>query len=121
MTIRFNERRVTVSDELKAYAEKKCQKLDRFFDRDSTASITFSVERGRQIVEITVQYGGMLFRAQEQTGDMFASVDGAVSSIERQIMKNKTRLEKKLRKGAFEWEGEVPRTELDEEYDLVRV
>ena len=97
MTIRFTERKVTVSDDLKAYATKKCEKLDRYFDRDSSAFVTFSIERGRHTAEITVQHAGMYFRAQEQTGDMYASIDGAVSSIERQILKNKTRLAKRLR------------------------
>lgn len=44
----------------------------------------------------------MVFRAEETTTDMFASVDGMISSIERQIRRNKTRLEKKLRQGAFD-------------------
>ena len=35
---------------------------------------------------------------------MYASVDSAVATIERQIRKNKTRLAKKLREGAFERE-----------------
>lgn len=121
MTIRFTERKVTVSDDLKAYATKKCEKLDRYFDRDAAAFVTFTIERGRHTAEITVQHAGMYFRAQEQTGDMYASIDGAVSSIERQIMKNKTRLEKRLRKGAFE--RSVPEAAVQEEgeFDLVRV
>jgi len=121
MTIRFTERKMDVSPELRAYAEKKCEKLDKFFDRDSSAAVTFSQVRGRHSAEITVQSAGMYFRAEEQTTDMYASVDGAVNSIERQIMKNKTRLEKRLRRGAFEKEvaqtPEIPQ----EDFDLVRV
>ena len=101
MTIRFTERKVTVSDDLKAYASKKCEKLERYFDRDAAAFVTFGIERGRHTAEITVQHAGMYFRAQEQTGDMYASIDGAVSSIERQILKNKTRLAKRLRSEGF--------------------
>ena len=33
---------------------------------------------------------------------MHASIDAAVTTLERQIRKNKTRLEKRLRQGAFE-------------------
>ena len=122
MTIRFTERKVTVSDDLNAYATKKCEKLDRYFDRDSSAFVTFSIERGRHTAEITVQHAGMYFRAQEQTGDMYASIDGAVSSIERQILKNKTRLEKRLRKGAFDRSIPAPEpVEEESEFDLVRV
>ncbi|WP_458863783.1 ribosome hibernation-promoting factor, HPF/YfiA family [Acidaminobacterium chupaoyuni] len=121
MKVTFTERKVSVSDELKQYAQKKCEKLDRFFDRDSAAKITFSTERGRHIAEITVQHAGMLFRASEQTHDMYASVDGAVESIERQIQKNKTRLEKKLRQGAFEKADAQAKSQEDLSEDLFDV
>lgn len=115
------ERKIKISDELREYALKKVEKLDRYFQKDSTATITFSELRGRQTVEITVNHGGIFFRAEETTTDMFASVDGAISSIERQIRKNKTRLEKRLRAGAFE-KGALPApTEYTEEdYEIVR-
>ena len=63
-----------------------------------------STERGRFTAEITIKNNGTFFRAHETTSDMYASVDSAVATIERQIRKNKTRLAKKLRDGAFERE-----------------
>ena len=62
-------------------------------------------------------------RAEETTTDMFASVDGMISSIERQIRKNKTRLEKRLREGAFEkaTANEAGISEyVEDNYDVVR-
>ena len=86
-----------------AYAEKKVGKLDRFFKEDATATITFSVEKERlNQVEITIRSSGTIFRVSESTSDMHASIDAAVTTLERQIRKNKTRLEKRLRQGAFE-------------------
>lgn len=107
MKMTFTERKVSISEELKEFTAKKCEKLDRYFEQDSNAKVTYSTERGRQIVEVTVGQGGMIFRASEQTHDMYASVEGAVDSIERQIQKNKTRLEKRLRQGAFDKGAEV--------------
>jgi putative sigma-54 modulation protein len=46
----------------------------------------------------------MFFRVSEATSDMYATIDSAVAAIERQIRKNKTRLEKKLREGVFDKE-----------------
>lgn len=128
MKINFTERKLTVSDDLKAYAQKKCEKLDKYFGTEAVASATFSIERGRHTAEITVNHNDMFFRAQGQTDDMYASIDGAVSSIDRQIRKNKTRLEKRLRAGAFEKQqlgysamaGERVEQE-EEEFDLIRV
>lgn len=102
MKITIVERKVKITDELRAYATKKVEKLDRYFQSDATSTVTFSELRGRQTAEITVNNKGMIVRAEETTTDMFASVDGAINHIERQIRKNKTRLEKRLRSGAFE-------------------
>ncbi len=97
MRFTFTERKIQSSDSLREYAEKKIGKLDRYFKTESDASITFSIERGRHIAEVTVRNGGMFYRVSESTGNMYASIDSAVSSIERQIRKNKTRLAKRLK------------------------
>ena len=96
------EKKVQITDELREYAERKIGKLDRFFKTESEAFITFATERGRYIAEVTIKNNGMFYRVAETTNDMFASIDSAVAAIERQIRKNKTRLEKRLRDGALE-------------------
>jgi putative sigma-54 modulation protein len=98
----FTEKKVKVPDEVKEYAERKVGKLDRFFRGDSTAHVTFSSERGRYRVEVTIENNGTFYRVSELTGDMHASIDSACATLVGQIRKNKTRLEKRLREGAFE-------------------
>ena len=99
----FTDKKVNLPNSIHAYAEKKVGKLDRFFKEDATAAITFSVEKERlNKVEITIRSSGTIFRVSESTSDMHASIDAAVTTLERQIRKNKTRLEKRLRQGAFE-------------------
>ena len=99
----FTDKKVNLPDSVHKYAEKKVGKLDRFFKEDATAAITFSVEKERNNkVEITIRSSGTIFRVSESTSDMHASIDAAVTTLERQIRKNKTRLEKRLRQGAFE-------------------
>ena len=124
MKFTFTEKKMGSSDELRAYTERKVGKLERLFKNESSAYITFSTERGRFLAEITIENNGMYYRASELTNDMYASVDSGVAAIERQIRKNKTRLEKKLREGAFEREAVpayVPAEEEDvEEFKIVR-
>ena len=99
----ITDKKVNLPDAVHKYAEKKVGKLDRFFKEDATAAITFSVEKERNNkVEVTVRSSGTIFRVSESTSDMYASIDAAVTTLERQIRKNKTRLEKRLRQGAFE-------------------
>ena len=99
----FTDKKVDLPGAIHYYAEKKVGKLDRFFKEDASAAITFSVEKDRlNKVEITIRSNGTIFRVSESTSDMHASIDAAVTTLERQIRKNKTRLEKRLRQGAFE-------------------
>ena len=122
MKFTFYERKIKLTDDIKDYAERKVGKLDRFFKDESEAHITFGLERGRYHVEVTLQNNGMHYRVSEVTSDIFASIDSAVSAIERQIRKHKTRLEKKLRAGAIEREiGALPSyaSEEEEERDFV--
>jgi len=113
MRFTFTEKKVRASEDLQAYAEKKIGKLDRFFRAESDAFVTFTIERGRHIAEVTIKNNGMFYRVSESTSDMYASIDSAVAGIERQIRKNKTRLEKKLREGAVE--REMPASPISEE------
>ena len=112
------ERKMKISDDLRDYAMKKVEKLDRYFNTDSESILTFSELKGRQTVELTVKQGALVVRAEETTTDMFASVDGAINRIERQIRKNKTRLEKRLRLGAFE-KSAAHAAELEEPFEVV--
>ncbi len=100
MTFQYKEKKVSLPSNVHNYAEKKVMKLERYF-HDAEALITFSVEKNMNKVELTVRSGGTYLRASESTSDMFASIDAAVATIERQIRKNKTRLERRLRDGAF--------------------
>ena len=108
MKYTFACKRVPLNDSIKEYAQKKISKLERYFrEEDTTAFVTFSVEKDHLCsVEITIRGGTTLLRAQTEApdGDMRGAIDAAVGYIERQILKNKTRLAKKLREGAFERE-----------------
>ncbi len=125
MRFTFTEKKIQTSDALREYAEKKIGKLDRFFREESDTSVTFSLERGRHIAEVTLRNNGMFYRVSEATGDMYASIDSAVASIDRQIRKNKTRLEKRLREGALN-QAEEPavvaaeEAEEEDEFKIVR-
>ena len=98
----FTDKKVNLPNKVHAYAEKKVGKLDRYFKADAEAAVVFSVEKDRNNVELTVRSGGTIIRVAESTSDMFATVDAAVASVERQLRKNKARLEKRLRENAFE-------------------
>ena len=102
MKFQFSEKKVKLPGNVHAYAEKKVMKLARYFEEDAEALIVFSVEKNRNKAELTVHGAGTWFRASESTSDMFASIDACVGTIEGQIRKNKTRLARRLKDGAFQ-------------------
>ena len=102
MKFQYSEKKVKLPGNVHAYAEKKVMKLGRYFEEDAEALIVFSVEKNRNNVELTVHGAGTWFRASESTSDMFASIDASVATIEGQIRKNKTRLARRLKQGAYD-------------------
>ena len=113
-------RKCTIRDSFIEHAEKKLKKVERFFGDSAEAKITATVEKNVQIVEVTVLNGGMVFRSQERAENMNDALDLCVDSLIRQIRKNKTRIEKRLRSGAFDdFSEEAPIAE-ETEFELVR-
>ena len=99
MKIIMTGRQMNVYESTKEMAEKKLAKFDKFFDDNAEMTVAFSRRRDMEMVEITIRAGGLLFRG-EDGGETFANaIDSAVDSLERQIRKNKTRIEKQT-KGA---------------------
>ncbi len=108
MKFQFIEKKLDISEALKEYAQKKIGKLEKYFRSTPDVQVRFQREGGRDTVEFSLVCDGLNYRARETTDDMYQSIDSCVASVERQIHKNKTRLEKRLRQGAFE--REIPST-----------
>ena len=121
MNITIIGRKCTPRESFKAHAEKKLQKVEKFFGPDVAAKITATVEKNIKIVEITLQKGGFIFRAQERSQDLEDALDACVDSLIRQIRKNKTKLERRLREVSFDEVFNAPdAAEVEEEYDVIR-
>lgn len=101
MKITVVGRQMSVRDSLKALVEKKLSKFDRYFGEEAEATVKFGHVRDLERLEITISAGGTLYRCEEETESFENALDECIESIERQLRKNKTRLEKRLRTGAF--------------------
>lgn len=100
MEIKLLGRKKEIRDEVRDWTNRKLGKLDKYFG-DASCKVTMWTERGVHHAEITVNAKGTLFRAEVSSNEEIACIDKAVSAIERQIVKNKTRLAKRLREGAI--------------------
>ena len=121
MKITITGRKCTPRDSFKDHAEKKLAKIEKFFGAEVEAKVTVTVEKSSQTVEITVNNNGMVFRAQERAENMNEALDKCVDTLIRQIRKNKTRIEKKLRAGNFDaFADEAEAVSEEVEFELVR-
>ncbi|WP_352418317.1 ribosome-associated translation inhibitor RaiA [Proteiniborus sp.] len=123
MKITISGKNMAVTDALKDVIKKKMGKLDKYFFEDVPVDITLSVEKSRQIIEVTIPFSGAIIRAEESTDDMYQSIDKAIDVLERQVRKNKTKLQKKskgLETIRFENFQALPAVENEKEPSIVR-
>ena len=111
MKITVVGRQMTVRDSLKDMVEKKLVKLDKFFRGEAEATVSFSHKHDKECLEVTISAANTLFRYEAAEDTFQTSLDRAVDAIERQIRKNKTRLEKRFREASFD----IP----DDDYDPI--
>lgn len=120
MNIKMTARNTTLRDPFKKSLEKKLSKLDRFFDDEALANVTVTNEGGRETVEITIKAHNMFFRSEKTTADRLDSLDAVVDALFRQIVKNKTKLEKRLKTAAFEPGYEQDFVGSEDSYKIVK-
>ena len=109
-------RQMSVPEDIKELAEKKLSKLDKYFSREESATVTFSRKHNRDYIEVTIAAANTIFRCETSDETFRNALDRAVDTIDRQIRKNKTRLEKRLRKNAFQV---APEEELSESTEKI--
>ena len=112
-----------VSDSLKARTEKKLSKLERYFTQEPESIVRFKQQRGgRNIAEITMSVNGLILRAEENSNDMYLSIDRAVDKLESQIRRYRTKMGKQVREARAEApEAAVEPVYEEANYDVVRV
>ena len=102
MKVNIIGRQMNVWDEMKVIIESKLKKFDKYFNDECSATVTLSCKHNQKCLEITIVASGTIFRSEVEDETFRNALDRAVYLIERQIRKNKTRLERRLRSGAFE-------------------
>lgn len=100
MKIIFKGKHIEVTDAMRNYIEKRLNKIERHFDHILEVIVTLSVEKNRQIVEATLQASRALIRAEEETDNMYASIDKVADKLERQIQKYKEKYFQKPHPGS---------------------
>lgn len=121
MNIMIRGKHIEVTDALKEYVLKRVGKLEKYSDEFMDVKVTLLVEEGRHRVEVTAPIHGMILRGEEESADMYASIDLVVEKLERQIDKYRTRINKRMRSKVMkDHETDYPVTIEGEEEKVVR-
>lgn len=112
---------IDVTEGLKNAIYEKIGKLERYFTEDTEVHVTFSVEKDRHKIEVTIPMKGNIIRAEEESTDMYVSIDLVEEIIERQLRKYKNKIVEKKQSAhslskAFA-EEEIPD---EEEIEIIR-
>ncbi|MDX5093017.1 ribosome-associated translation inhibitor RaiA [Streptococcus anginosus] len=89
-----------VTEALRDYVVSKLEKIEKYFqaDQELDAHVNLKVYREKTAkVEVTIPLGSITLRAEDVSQDMYGSIDLVTDKIERQIRKNKTKIERKNR------------------------
>ncbi len=85
-------RNIEVTPGLRAAVEEKVGKLEKYFNADTKAHVTLSVEKERQKIEVTIPVKGNIIRSEQVSNDMYVSIDLVEEIIERQLKKYKNKI-----------------------------
>lgn len=86
---------IEVTQALKDVVEKKISKLDKYFEPHVEARATLAVHKNSQIFEVTIPFNGVILRCEESTTDMYKSIDLVENKLQRQIRKQRTKLQRR--------------------------
>ena len=83
---------IDVTPGLREAVESKLGKLGRYFTPNTEIHVTLSVQKGHQKIEVTIPVKGGLVRSEQESSDMYVSIDLVEEVIESQLRKFKNKL-----------------------------
>ena len=94
MEILIRGNKVEITESMKKYVKEKLSKLDKYLvNQKAKATVLVKVRSYSQKVEVTIPLKTLILRAEEEQEDFYAAVDLVINKLERQIRKNKAKLE----------------------------
>ena len=121
MKITISGKNIDVTEGLRGAVEDKLKKLEKYFTPETVCNVTLSVEKERQKMEVTIPMKGHIIRAEQQSDDMYVTIDLVVDVIEAQLKKYRKKLiDKQQNSDSFRKEFVEEDVADDEEIKIVR-
>ncbi|MBQ6843546.1 MAG: ribosome-associated translation inhibitor RaiA [Agathobacter sp.] len=121
MRITITGRNIELTSGIKEAVEDKLSKLEKYFKPDTDVLVTLSVEKDRQKIEVTIPTKGHTIRAEEVSNDMYVSIDLVEETIERQLIKYRTKIVSKKLNAAANFKAEFLEEQYEEDEEEVKI
>lgn len=92
MQLSVTARNLEITPALRSYAEEKLTRLTKYLEQIVTVHVVLSVNKHRQTAEVTLRVRDLTIRAEEESDDLYSSIDLVVEKLERQILRYKERI-----------------------------
>ena len=121
MRITITGRNIELTAGIKEAVEDKLSKLEKYFKPETDVNVTLSVEKERQKIEVTIPTKGHTIRAEEVSNDMYVSIDLVEETLERQLIKYRTKIISKKMNAAASFKAEYLEEQMDDEEEEVKI
>ena len=121
MRITITGRNIELTAGIKEAVEEKLSKLEKYFKPDTDVNVTLSVEKERQKIEVTIPTKGHTIRAEEVSNDMYVSIDLVEETLERQLIKYRTKIISKKMNAAANFKAEYLEDKYEEEEEEIKI
>jgi putative sigma-54 modulation protein len=82
------------TDALKHYAEGKIHRLGKYFSRPLVAHVVLAVDsKERQTAEVELHMHGIIIHSRGETEDLYSAIDSVVDKLQRQVKKQKEKIQ----------------------------
>lgn len=122
MEILIRGDKLKVTQAMNDYVIEKLMRLEKYIENNGNvrANVVIKVKNHEQKVEVTIPLKKFILRAEETQEDIYAAIDVIVDKIERQIRKNKTKLQSKKLKDSKDFLTEVIDEADEEDNNIVK-
>ena len=121
MRITITGRNIELTAGIKEAVEDKLSKLEKYFKPDTDVNVTLSVEKDRQKIEVTIPTKGHTIRAEEVSNDMYVSIDLVEETLERQLIKYRTKIISKKMNAAASFKAEYLEEKVEEDEEEIKI
>jgi len=92
MRLELTYRNIRAADTLRDRAERKFRKVTKHLREPIEAHVVLRVEKHRHMAEATVAANGDVFKAHEESDDMYVAIDGLMNKLERVVRRHRERI-----------------------------